>query len=37
LVLMGKQQLERHLSGQMESNSFARIMDKMKSWFQGNF
>jgi len=37
LVLMGKQQLERHLSGQLESNSFARIMDKMKSWFQGNF
>ena len=37
LVLMGKQQLERHLSGQMESNSFARIMEKMKSWFQGNF
>ncbi|MEI8361622.1 MAG: cell division protein FtsA [Betaproteobacteria bacterium] len=37
LVLMGKQQLERHLSGQMEINSFARMMDKMKSWFQGNF
>ena len=37
LVLMGKQQLERHLSGQMESSSFGRILDKMKSWFQGNF
>lgn len=37
LVLMGKQQLERHLTGQMESNSFARMMEKMKSWFQGNF
>jgi len=37
LVLMGKQQLERHLSGQLESSSFSRIMDKMKSWFQGNF
>lgn len=37
LVLMGKQQLERHLSGQLESNSFTRILDKMKSWFQGNF
>lgn len=37
LVLMGKQQLERHLSGQMEINSFARMMEKMKSWFQGNF
>ena len=37
LVLMGKQQLERHLSGQMEINSFARMVEKMKSWFQGNF
>lgn len=37
LVLMGKQQLERHLSGQLESSAFTRIMDKMKSWFQGNF
>jgi cell division protein FtsA len=37
LVLMGKQQLERHLSGQMESSSIGRIFDKMKSWFQGNF
>lgn len=37
LVLMGKQQLERHLTGQMESSSFGRILDKMKSWFQGNF
>jgi len=37
LVLMGKQQLERHLTGQMESSSFGRILEKMKSWFQGNF
>jgi cell division protein FtsA len=37
LVLMGKQQLERHLNGQMESSSFGRILEKMKSWFQGNF
>ncbi len=37
LVLMGKQQLERHLSGQLESGSFGRILDRMKSWFQGNF
>lgn len=37
LVLMGKQQLERHLSGQMESGSFGRMLEKMKSWFQGNF
>ena len=37
LVLMGKQQLERHLSGQLESSSFGRIFERMKSWFQGNF
>lgn len=37
LVLMGKNQLERHLNGQMEVNSFARLLEKMKSWFQGNF
>jgi|SRR5665647_287171 cell division protein FtsA len=37
LVLMGKQQVERHLQGQMESSSFGRVLEKMKSWFQGNF
>lgn len=37
LVLMGKQQVERHLQGQMESNSFGQILQRMKSWFQGNF
>ncbi len=37
LVLMGKQQLERHLSGQMESTSFGRVLERMRSWFQGNF
>ena len=37
LVLMGKQQLERHLTGQLESTSFGRMLEKMKSWFQGNF
>ena len=37
LVLMGKQQVERHLQGQMDTSSFGRIFDRMKSWFQGNF
>ena len=37
LILMGKQQLERHLTVQMESSPVGRIFDKMKSWFQGNF
>jgi cell division protein FtsA len=37
LVLMGKQQLERHMIVQMESSAIGRVLDKMKSWFQGNF
>ena len=37
LVLMGKQQVERHLMNQMESGSFADILSRMKSWFKGNF
>jgi len=37
LILMGKQQLERQLIGQMESGSVLRLFEKMKSWFQGNF
>ena len=37
LVLMGKQQVERHIQGQLETNSFGRVLEKMKSWFQGNF
>jgi len=37
LVLMGKQQLERHIHGQLEIGSFGRILEKMKSWFAGNF
>jgi len=37
LVLMGKQQVERQIQSGMGSNSFGRVLDKMKSWFQGNF
>ncbi len=37
LVLMGKQQVERHIQGQLESSSFERVWEKMRSWFQGNF
>lgn len=37
LVLMGKQQVERHIQGQMDSTSLGQIFHKMKSWFQGNF
>jgi cell division protein FtsA len=37
LVLKGKEQLERQLNGEMELNSVARVFERMKSWFQGNF
>lgn len=37
LVLMGKQQVERNLLSQMDSGSFADILNRMKSWFKGNF
>ena len=37
LVLMGQQQVERQLQGQLESNSFSQVLSRMKSWFQGNF
>jgi len=34
---MGKQQLERHINGELESSSFGRILERMKRWFAGNF
>lgn len=37
LLLIGKQQLEKHLSGQMESSAFARVLEKMKNWFRQSF
>ena len=37
LVLMGKQQVERQLTGQMEMHSVTRVFERMKDWFQGNF
>jgi cell division protein FtsA len=37
LVLMGKQQLERQLTGEMEMHSAIRVFEKMKHWFKGNF
>jgi hypothetical protein len=36
-VLMGKQQLERHLIERVGEGSLKQVMNKMKSWFQGNF
>jgi cell division protein FtsA len=37
LVLMGKQQVERQMQSQMESGSLGDILQRMKSWFKGNF
>ncbi len=37
LILMGKQQLERQMTGQMELNSVVGVFKRMKSWIQGNF
>ncbi len=37
LLLMGKNQLERHMQERIETTSFGRLWEMMKSWFQGNF
>ncbi|MFW5439760.1 MAG: cell division protein FtsA [Methylophilaceae bacterium] len=37
LVLMGKQQLEREMQGQMELNSVVGVINRMKGWFKSNF
>jgi cell division protein FtsA len=37
LVLMGKQQVERNLLNELDSSSFSGVLNRMKSWFKGNF
>lgn len=37
LLLMGKEELERHIIGRMQSSSLQKVWEKMRSWFQGNF
>lgn len=37
LVLMGKQQYERQMMGQMDMNSVVGVIKRMKSWFKNNF
>jgi cell division protein FtsA len=37
LLLMGKQQLERQIMGNMESASISDVFGKMKRWIKGNF
>jgi cell division protein FtsA len=37
LLLIGKRQVEQHYHSNLDGNSFGRILERMKSWFQGNF
>lgn len=37
LLLIGKRQVEQHYHSNLDGNSFARVLERMKSWFQGNF
>ncbi|WP_029147260.1 cell division protein FtsA [Methylophilus sp. 5] len=37
LLLMAKQQVEKQMVGNLQSGSFGRLLERMKSWFTGNF
>jgi cell division protein FtsA len=37
LLLIGKRQVAQQIQGGLDANSFGRILERMKSWFQGNF
>jgi len=37
LLLIGKKQVAQHIQSNIDANSFSRILERMKSWFQGNF
>ncbi len=37
LLLIGKRQVAQQIQGSLDANSFGRIFERMKSWFQGNF
>lgn len=37
LLLIGKRQVAQQIQGNLDANSFGRIFERMKSWFQGNF
>jgi cell division protein FtsA len=37
LILSGVDQFQQHQQSRLEGNSFTRILDRMKSWFQVNF
>ncbi len=37
LLLIGRRQVAQQIQGGLDANSFGRIFERMKSWFQGNF
>lgn len=37
LIISGMEQLQRYQHTRLQGNSFRRILERMKSWFQGNF
>ncbi|HSH86357.1 MAG: cell division protein FtsA [Methylophilus sp.] len=37
LLLMAKQQVEKQMVGNLQSGSVGRLLERMKSWFTGNF
>jgi cell division protein FtsA len=37
LLLIGKRQVAQQIQVNLDANSFGRIFERMKNWFQGNF
>lgn len=37
LLLLAKEQVEKQMVSNMQSGSFGRLLERMKSWFTGNF
>lgn len=37
LLIMGKREVEQHYQRNLDANSLSRVLEIMKSWFQGNF
>ena len=37
LLLIGKRQVAQQIQVSLDANSFGRILERMRSWFQGNF
>lgn len=37
LLIIGKREVAQHYQRNLDANSLSRVLEKMKSWFQGNF